>query len=255
MPRIRVIKPEYFKDEDIGSLTPLTRLLYIGLWCYADKAGRLEYRPNYLRVELLPYDRDADIVKELDTLCTPKGRTGIPFILKYEVDGIPYLQIIQWNKHQYLHKTNEVETALPEPPESAIKSITNGRTTIELRLKNGMTTAYEGKEREGKEGKGKRREEGVSSIFNFDVIWEGYPLKLGRKAALRHFNATVLTEQDYELIKKALYNYCHSEQVKNPKFIKHGSTWFNEWHDWIAQVPKPIDPLEKWVKKESKYGR
>lgn len=243
MPRIRVIKPEYFKDEDIGSLAPLTRLLYIGLWCYADKAGRLEYRPNYLRVELLPYDNDADIVKELDTLCTPKGRTGIPFILKYEVDGIPYLQIIQWNKHQYLHKTNESETTLPEPPESALESISNGRTTIVQRLKSGMTTAYEGKEREGKE-----RKESVSP-FNFDVLWEGYPLKLGRKDALRHFNATVTTEQDYELIKKALYNYCHSEQAKNPKYIKHGSTWFNEWHDWVAQTPKQADPLEKWIKK------
>jgi hypothetical protein len=41
--RIRTIKPEFFTSEDIVSLPPLTRLLYIALWCEADKEGRLAW--------------------------------------------------------------------------------------------------------------------------------------------------------------------------------------------------------------------
>jgi len=43
--RIRTIKPEFFTSEDIVSLAPLTRLLYIALWCEADKEGRLAWKP------------------------------------------------------------------------------------------------------------------------------------------------------------------------------------------------------------------
>ena len=164
MARIRVIKPEFFKSEEVGGLPPITRVLYIGLWCYADKAGRLEYRPQYLKIEILPYD-EVDMVNELELLCTPKARTGIPFIIKYEVDGIPYLQIVQWTTHQYLHKSNEAESTLPQPPDEVLERISNGRTTIAQRLKSGSTMAYEGRERKGREGKGKRRTPHLSSAF------------------------------------------------------------------------------------------
>jgi uncharacterized phage protein (TIGR02220 family) len=150
MPRIRTIKPEFFVDEDIGSLPPLTRLIFEGLWCHADKAGRLEYRPEYLKVQIIPYDTTEDIRLHIDVLSTPKKRTGIPFVLKYEVDGITYLQVVNWSRHQYVHKTNESESTNPPPPESELEKYHNGKTTIVQRLSNGMTTAYEGRERKGR---------------------------------------------------------------------------------------------------------
>ena len=41
MARIRTIKPDFFTSEDIVGLTPEARLLYIALWCEADREGRL----------------------------------------------------------------------------------------------------------------------------------------------------------------------------------------------------------------------
>ena len=41
MARIRTIKPEFFTSDDICALSPLARLLYVGLWCEADREGRL----------------------------------------------------------------------------------------------------------------------------------------------------------------------------------------------------------------------
>ena len=56
MPRIRTIKPEFFTDEVIAQMSPLARIAFEGLWCHADKSGRLEDRPARLKVLILPYD-------------------------------------------------------------------------------------------------------------------------------------------------------------------------------------------------------
>jgi len=83
-------------------------------------------------------------------------------------------------------------------------------------------------------------------VWSFDAIWSKYPLKDGRKAAERHFKASVKTEQDWQDINKALANYLASERVKKG-FIKNGSTWFNNWRDWIKSSvvveEKKMDPL------------
>lgn len=68
---------------------------------------------------------------------------------------------------------------------------------------------------------------------DFEAIWAGYPNKDGKKAAFRSFMGSIKTPDDLELIKKALSNYLNSEKVKNG-YIKNGSTWFNNWRDWIT---------------------
>lgn len=73
-------------------------------------------------------------------------------------------------------------------------------------------------------------------VFNFDLVWAKYPNKDGRKAAERYFHASVKTPEDFEAINQALENYLKSDKVKN-NFIKNGSTWFNNWKDWITYVP------------------
>ena len=56
MGRKRFISPEYFEDEDLASLVPITRLLYIAMWTAADKEGRLGDRPVVLKNTLLMFD-------------------------------------------------------------------------------------------------------------------------------------------------------------------------------------------------------
>ena len=70
-------------------------------------------------------------------------------------------------------------------------------------------------------------------IYNrrFESIWSKYPNKDGKKQALKHFLATVKTDQDWTNIQQALDNYLNSRRVKTG-FIKNGSTWFNNWADW-----------------------
>lgn len=110
MARIRTIKPEFFLHEELTELSPLHRLLFIGLWCLADKKGRLEDRPKRIKVEILPWD-DADVNAMLDDL-----QTG-GFILRYEAEGLKLIQVIAFEKHQRITgKEREQGKVLPQPP-------------------------------------------------------------------------------------------------------------------------------------------
>jgi len=113
--RIRYLKPEFFSDEDLAELPFQARLTFAGLWCYADKAGRLEDRPKFLKAMIFPYD-NVDMEKQLDMLSNGKHEQGIPFIQRYEDNGLKLIQIVKWDKHQRPHHTEKESTFPPAPP-------------------------------------------------------------------------------------------------------------------------------------------
>ena len=81
-------------------------------------------------------------------------------------------------------------------------------------------------------------------------LWNLYPKKLGKKQAMIHLRSSVKTEQDYEDCKNAIETYI-SECKKNntnEQYIKHGSTFFNNWRDYV----KEVNPEEKIYKEAQK---
>ena len=115
MARIRYIKPDFFKDDDLAHLPFETRLFFAGLWGMADKAGRLEDRPARLKVEIFPYDA-VDVEKCLKQLAVNKTNSGQPFINRYAIDGQRYIQIVNWVKHQKPHHTERDSEIPPATP-------------------------------------------------------------------------------------------------------------------------------------------
>jgi len=76
----------------------------------------------------------------------------------------------------------------------------------------------------------------------FNEIFERYPDKSGKKAALKHFNTTVKTMDDYKNMDKALANYLKCERVRKG-FVQNASTWFNNWQDWLKPTPAMMGNL------------
>ena len=74
--------------------------------------------------------------------------------------------------------------------------------------------------------------EGFAVDECFEEIWALYPNKIGRKQAYKHFKASVRSDKDFENIHIALKNYIKSDRVGGG-FIQNGSTWFNNWQDWV----------------------
>lgn len=110
MARARLIKPGFFDNEDLASLPFSARLLFIGLWCIADKKGRLEDRPKRIERDVFPYDRHVKAAPLLDGL-SEKG-----FILRYEVEGRALIWIPTFLAHQRPHP-NEAKSTLPAHPQ------------------------------------------------------------------------------------------------------------------------------------------
>ena len=107
--RARSIKPSFFQNEDLSELSAETRLLFIGLWCIADREGRLEDRPKRIKIQVLPYD-SVDSV-EVDLLL--QDLEDREFILRYKTCGRSYIQVINFLKHQSPHYREAASTILP----------------------------------------------------------------------------------------------------------------------------------------------
>ena len=107
MARARNIKPGFFKNEDLGELTPVVRLFFIGLWCVADREGRFEDRPRRLWAEIMPYDH-----YEGEAAMEQLAARG--FVVRYEVDGMRCAQIVNFLKHQTPH-CKEAPSIIPGP--------------------------------------------------------------------------------------------------------------------------------------------
>ena len=132
MARIRSIKPEFWSSESITNLSREARLVYIGLWCFADDEGRFRAQLGVLAGQLFPEDDDGrEVVEralaELTGALTESSRRphgGLteaslraqsrPMVELYVgPDGHHYGQIVAWAKHQRINRPTP--SSLPGP--------------------------------------------------------------------------------------------------------------------------------------------
>lgn len=146
MARIRTIKPEFFTSADTMDLSLAARLLYIGLWCEADREGRLAWRPAAFKVRYLPHDG-----VDIEAVCAELLAGGV--VVLYG-DGLAFIPT--FTKHQVING-KEAPSRLPEPSRV---------TEIDSRVPDACLTRpggrKEGKGREGKEGR-----EGAAAVAAF----------------------------------------------------------------------------------------
>jgi hypothetical protein len=109
MARARLLKPGFFANETLAELPFETRLLFAGLWCLADREGRLEDRPVRIRAQVFPYD-GVDAEKMLSELA------AAGFIVRYTVAGARYIEIPKFLLHQRPH-IREAAAEIPPPTE------------------------------------------------------------------------------------------------------------------------------------------
>lgn len=127
MARIRTIKPDFFLDEGLAEVSHAARLLFIGLWCLADKDGRLEDRPKYIGAQVFPYDKI-----DIDGLLS---KLNGEWIVRYEVDGKKLIQIINFTKHQRVGN-REPESTLP-PCEADLSTLKQTKEEVEGKGREG----------------------------------------------------------------------------------------------------------------------
>lgn len=145
MARIRTIKPEFFRHEGLQDLEAenpgsCVMLVFAGLWGHCDKAGRFEWKPRMLKLDILPFI-EFDMGGTLALLC----EAG--FLRKYEIDGKQYGEIYSFEKHQRINGKEAQEPEKHPAPRDEAQEVNKGS--------NGEAT---GKHLPAQEGKGKEEE-------------------------------------------------------------------------------------------------
>ena len=213
MPRARNIKPGFFMNEELAECDLAARLVFIGLWSLADREGRLEDRPKRIRAFVFPYE-DYDV----DELLNQLQEHG--FILRYEVDGNKYIQVLNFKKHQKPHP-REAASDIP-PPVGYTEENCNVTESREKALpSNGKALSSNGKDmtspadilnadilnadkkthaqaHAGESARKAKRTKFVTELFD-KHFWPMYPRKKAKQDALKAFKAifpiTVSKEQ------------------------------------------------------------
>ena len=151
MAYIRTIKASFFTSDDIVTLSPLARLLYIALWTEADREGRLTWRPRTFKLRFLPGDT-CDITE----LCNELVESGL--VSLYAVDGKNYAEIPTFTRHQVI---NNRERRSELPPR--VNDATGTRHDASSSREDATGTPLIGKERKGSSASPSQGADGLSS--------------------------------------------------------------------------------------------
>lgn len=231
MSRARNIKPGFFKNELLVELAFEYRLLFVGLWTMADRAGRLEDRPTKIRMELFPADSvnvDAGL----------KALHDAGFILRYEVDGKRLVQVLAWDKHQNPH-IKEAKSTLPAPCE-------NSASTVQAPAKAHTSPADSLIPDSGflEEQQKQEHVQPSAARSRFDDFWHAYPNKKGRQEAEKTWRKRKLDALcDDLLVHVALMQAADSDWRRG--YVPMGSTYLNQarWEDVPKRPPDSGPPV------------
>jgi hypothetical protein len=116
--RIRTIKPDFWSHEKILGVKPLTRLLFIGMWNFADDYGRMAFSPITIKARVFPNDEFS--VAEIRDMLLEMSSVGL--IVVYSAKDKEFLEITGW-EHQKIDKRQASKIPGPYGDESEIRRI------------------------------------------------------------------------------------------------------------------------------------
>lgn len=219
MARIRSIKPEFWTSEQIMSCKPLTRLLFIGMWNFADDYGRMPYAPATIKAQILPGDTlEIQAIKDMLT-----ELSGLGLILIYAAKGREYIEITGW-AHQKIDKPHKPKhpgpvTDIPEQTETVAEPSPNIPRTLAV---------GEDRKREDKKERNRRAGALESPFLEFRAA---YPKRKGsdpNEPAKKAFEKAVKSGIDPPSIIAAARKYSASSDLPDPKFIPMAASWLNK---------------------------
>lgn len=243
MARIRTIKPELWSSEQFVDCSLEARLLFIGTWNFADDHGVLKFRARTIKSNVFPEDEaiTSDVIRRLIVELVKNGLVGV-----FEAQGVEYLHILGFEKHQRIDKPTFKH---PHPPKNPAGykdwSSIDRRPTADL-FDDRSPPEGKGMESNGREIDSVIRrsvdEEDETDDVDawFDDWYARYPRKVAKGAARKAF-ASVLKHRKVTLAEllAATDEFASSVVDKDPEYIPHPATWLNSerWADHRPAAP------------------
>jgi len=156
--RIRTIKPEIWSSEQFVDCSRNARLLFIGMFNFADDRGVLKFSARTIRGNVFPMDDDVNSQTVLGMIqeLIQNGLVGV-----FESQGVDYLHILTFQKHQRVDKPNPKHPPPPKNPAGYKEWSAN-----DLGMTSDLFQEQSPAEGKGREGKG--RESSSAAREEFD---------------------------------------------------------------------------------------
>ena len=226
-------------DSDAFLDMPMSaRLLYYDLSMRADDDGFNNSPKKVMRTIGASVD-------DLNILIARK------FIIPFE-GGVVVIK--HWKIHNYIRKDTYIETKYKE--EKSLLELDENKA-YRVKKDDAFISVDEPstQDRIGKDSKGYINNiltdsaesiepevvQGESIASEFEELWKLYPRKVGKTKALTYYKKA-RKNTTFEEVKQGILNYCAEIKKKkiDMKYIKHGSTWFNNqgWNDEYEVTPQ-----------------
>ncbi|UMB78845.1 hypothetical protein FXN80_10765 [Dickeya fangzhongdai] len=176
MARIRTVKPEFWTDEKVVECSIPARLLFIGLFNFANDNGCLERSPKRIKMQVFP----ADVI-DCEPLIAELITHGL--LIEYSVNGVRYLQIPGFLKHQKINRPSKSSIPMPsgfsesEQLDSDDSLNGDGKLTPDSRSAHGGinedSLSGNGRLIDGREEEGKGKDKNKESITRETDFYEG----------------------------------------------------------------------------------
>jgi len=244
--RIRSIKPEFWRSEDVAALDWDTRLVFIGLWSYVDDNGVGRDVEKLILADLFPLEEDSSVTLARLSRGLRKLFSGGQ-ITRYTVAGKSFLYITNWALHQKIDHPAKERYPVPTCENAEARA-----PEIELSRESRETVAP-GTGEQGNRGTGEEETRSPAPPSNatepttppgFAEFWNAYPRKEAKQAALKSWPKAVKLTSRTTLIEGALR--LAQDPNREDEFTPLAASWLNagRWEDdplptRNSDIPRP----------------
>ncbi len=222
--RIRTIKPEFWRSDDIAAMSREERLLFIGIWSYVDDNGVGVDDYRLVAAALFPLDDDQNETREF-VRASLNSLSSRSLIARYEVDGKSYLHVSTWRSHQRVVNPNKPR--YPLPPGEAEPSTSGNVEETESLARDTRETSRSLPTVVVEQSSKRTRAAALVEPEGFAEFYAEYPRKRERKKAAVAYRSALKTGATPERLVQAAKSYAMANRGKKLEYVKYPASWLN----------------------------
>jgi len=226
MARIRTIKPEFWRDEKLSTISAEAALLAVGLLNHSDDEGYFNAHPKLVESDVFPLRTlkitTTELLREL---------SGIGYIELFSgSDGKTYGRVVNFEKHQVINKKTP----------SKIKAFCD----IPHDYGSNPVVLLSGKERNREQGKGTGKRNSATALRPTDVdetVWEDWIALRKRKNAVVSETVIKAAKDEAAKLNWSLEQFLREWCLRGSQGLKA---------DWIKGQPKVYESAKDRSRRE-----
>lgn len=253
--RIRSIKPEFWKSQDMARLSRDDRLLFIGLWSYVDDNGVGEDRVSQITAALFADDLEHDPRETFARVS--EGLSNLSEggqIARYSAGGRDFLEVLHWDLHQRIDKPAKPRFPRHDAEEAVSRDRREDVASLPEKFVPGTGNREQGTEDQGTVNSAPPA---LVTEQQFDEAWKHWPRKTDRKKSFEKFRQ-VARHRGVEVVTADVVRFGDAYAATTDRqFVPALCVWLGRerWTDELPAARAPASRPSKMAANLAEYQR